>query len=173
MAPALILSEQKAAERGFTGEGPFTLGGAFPGIYSVGQPLALSELGFQSEGEAREAFDEAFGDDAPLEWTTVEEGEGLAPKDNHALSEIEFVELVAEEGERDEGGHKITTHAQADEVAESLGIEFPKGSKMTVADKIRTIEEVRAGHGGDPDALTPAPGAEDSTPGPPEEEPDA
>jgi hypothetical protein len=147
VAPALILTAAKAEERGFTGEGPFTLGGAFPGIYSVGQPLALSELGFQSEGEAHEAFEEAFGDDSPLEWTEVGEGEGRALRENHALSEIELAEHVATGDVRDSGGEEIRTHAQADEAANDLGLTFPSDPRPTVAEKVAAIEQARAAAG--------------------------
>lgn len=173
MEPALVLSEEKAAEHGYSGSGPFTFGGAFPGIYIVGQPLAISELGFETEDDAREAFDEAFEDAAPLEWTSVEQGEGRALRENHALSELEAIEQEALEPAKDPEGKKITTHAQADAAAEELGLTFSADPRPTVAEKVEAIEQARlARAGAGSSAMTPAPGAEDSTPPPSDSTPE-
>lgn len=160
MAPALILTEEKAAEHGYMGAGPFTFPGGFPGVFVPGKPLALSETGFSSEEEAQAALDETG---IPLEWTEVEEGEGLAERDNHALAADQAVEVEAAEV------RAIKTHADADAAAAELGISFKSDPRPTVAEKIATIKAVRLGEPGNPDHLMPAHGAAESTPGAPEE----
>lgn len=169
MRPALVLTQEKADLHGYAGPGPFTLAGAFPGVFLIGRPVALAELGFDGEDDARAAFDEAFADapdGGPLEWTEVGEDEGYAIRDNHALSEAELRADEAERGATTKAGGTIRSHAEADAVAEDLGITFPTGKdRPTVAEKIEAIEQVRAGQPvGDDQALTPEPGAEETTP---------
>lgn len=163
MAPALILTAERAEANGYSGPGPFTFGGAFPGVFLVDQPLALSEMDFADEDAAREAYDEAFGelDAAPLEWTEVDEGEGLAIRENHALGELELAQEMADEKSAAAVTEKITTHAEADARAEELGISFGD-QKLKVSEKVDAIRAVEAG--GDPQQMTPAIGAEESTP---------
>lgn len=168
MALALLLSEETAAELGWEGSGPFTFAGVFPGEYVPGRPLELSYLGFDGEADADAAYERAFGDleVKPLEWVEVDPGEGLPLRTNHALSEAEAreeqIEIQAEQAET------IRTHAEADAVAEDLGITFPEKAKLD--EKREAIADFRqAGTStgtvaGDPNELTPADGAEDSTP---------
>lgn len=168
MEPALVLTEEKAQTLGYAGQGPFTLGGAFPGEYLLDQPVAIQYLGFDGEEEARAAFDAAFAnieeEFVPLEWVDVEEGEGLPIRINHALSEAEAAPVIVERVVEEKAGGKITTHAEADAVAEELGISWPEAQRLTVADKVEAITSFRAA--GDQDAMTPAPGAEDTVPVP-------
>lgn len=171
MAPALVLTQAAADELGYTGAGPFTLAGAFPGEYLIDEPLALKYLGFDDEEEARAAFDDAFvdADVVPLAWTTVAEGEGLPIRQNHALSDLDVAEEIVEEVTPTGG---IRSHKDADKVAAELGISFPEDAKLD--DKRAAIDAFRTGGAaeplGDPNALTPALGAEDTTPPPPPEE---
>lgn len=163
---ALVLTQERAEALGYQGEGPFTFAGAFPGEYLVGQPLALRYLGFDNEDEAEEAFETAFADhdddQVPLELTDVDDDEGLPLRTNHALSEGDpaLAAAAVAEAEAKAGVKKIRTHAAADAVADELGITFPDDA--TVAQKVTAIEQFHAG--GDPDHMTPAPGAEDTVP---------
>lgn len=164
---ALVLTADKAEALGLVGAGPFTFAGAFPGEFLIGEPVAVGFFGFDNDEAAHAAFDDAFAelhpDDVPLEWTTVDEGEGLPVRVNHALSEFEAVEEAAQETVDEV--RAIRSHADADEVADELGITFPEGAKLD--EKRDAIAAVRAGvPAGDPDGLTPAPGAEDTTPHP-------
>lgn len=151
MAPALVLTSEKAAEHGFSGAGPFVFAGVFPGVYVIDAPLAISELGFAGEDEARDRFAEVFGsdDDAPLEWTDVAAGEGLAVRHNHAvglegLRERVIDDAVSEEtGVEEPSSASIRSHADADAIGERLGISFAEGTKL--ADKVAAIEEYQAG----------------------------
>lgn len=155
MAPALILTEEMAAERGYMGSGPFTFPDAFPGVWVPGEPVALSELGFATQDDADEALEAS---EVPLEWTDVDEGEGIPERDNHAASMEQAVTADVEET------RKIRNHADADAVAAELGLEFPTDPRPTVREKIALIEEARAGTPGDTQEITPAPGAEGTTP---------
>lgn len=139
MEAALVLSEEKAAEAGLSSSGPFAFG-AFPGVYFVGVPVSVSELGFESAEAALAAVEETG---APLEATEVADGEGKAYRTNHALSEREARAGVAEKVVEDVAGGKINSHAEADAVAVELGITFPEGAKL--AEKVSAIETVRAG----------------------------
>lgn len=163
MAPALILTSERAEANGYSGPGPFTFGGAFPGVFLVDRPLALSEMDFSDEQAARDAYDEAFGEleDPPLAWVEVDAGEGLALRDNHALGELELAQALADEKTAEAVTEKIRTHAEADARAEELGISFGD-QKLKLDEKISAIREVEAS--GDPQQMTPTPGAEDSTP---------
>lgn len=169
MEPALVLTAETAEELGWAGSGPFTFAGVFPGEWVVDQPVAVRYLGFDGEQEARDAFETAFEDAelVPLEWVEVDDGEGLPLRTNHALSETEARELdVADVVEE---ASTVRTHKQADALAEELGITFPEGA--TVAEKRDAIASYRGQTGtstgtvaGDPNELTPAPGAEETTP---------
>lgn len=144
MAPALILTEEKAAEHGFAGVGPFAFSGVFPGVYEVGRPVELSELGFADEDDAQAAIDGAFGDDVPLEFVDVKPGEGKAIRVNHAMSEHDNPDsAIVDEVVEEQTDGKIRTHADADAVGAGLGVTFPEGAKL--ADKIAAIDELRAG----------------------------
>lgn len=175
MAPALVLTPEAAEELGWQGAGPFTFAGVFPGEYVVGQPVEVRFLGFDGEEEARDAFDLAFTDAevVPLEWVDVEPGEGLPVRTNHALSETEAREEEAELAV--EEARTIRTHADADEVAAELGIEFAEGAKLDEKREAIAAFRVAPAAGtvaGDPDEITPAPGAEGTTPTLDEEEPE-
>jgi hypothetical protein len=170
MATALVLTEEAAAELGWVGAGPFTFAGVFPGEYLVDRPLEVRFLGFDGEDAAREAFETAFADAevVPLEWVDVEPGEGLPLRENHALSEAEARQETAET--LVEEARTIRTHADADALAEELGITFPEGAKLD--EKRDAIAAFRGAPGtstgtvaGDPNELTPALGAEETTPG--------
>jgi hypothetical protein len=129
---ALVLTEKAAEERGYVGDGPFGFGGLFPGEWMPGVPLRIDVLGFDSEDEALDALEESG---VPLERTTVQAGEGLPLRFNHAAGELEAREAQAD---LDRAGQaldpeKIRTHAQADDAAIALNISFPEGA--TVADK--------------------------------------
>lgn len=146
MTPALVLTEEKAEELGYSGAGPFTFSGVFPGVWVPGEPVRISELGFTGEDETREALGEAFADAAvaPLEWTEVGEGEGYAIRENHAAPIEQVREAVVDEAVEDALGKKaIRSHADADLVAEELGISFGDGTKL--ADKVQAIEDFKAG----------------------------
>lgn len=140
MVPALVLTEEKAAERGYTGPGPHTLGGVFPGTWFVGEPVAVSELGFDTPEEAFAAAEDA---NAPLEQTTVADGEGKVHRRNHALGELEAQAAAVDAAIEEKAGGRIATHAEADDVASALGIEFPEGTKLD--EKKAAIETVRGG----------------------------
>lgn len=180
MANALVLTEERAAELGYQGDGPFTFGGAFPGEYLVGRPVEVRYLGFDDDAAVLEAFDLAFGELAdekvPLEFVDVVAGEGLPLRTNHALSEGDpelgaiAVELAEEAAEVTT---TIRTHEDADAVAAELGITFATDPRPKLDEKIAAIEQVRAGTtDGDPDEVTPAPGAEGTTPELEEPEPE-
>lgn len=173
MAPALILTEEKAAEHGYAGAGPFTFG-RFPGVYVPGRPVAISELGFSGEDDAGAKIEEVFGDNAPLEWVEVEEGEGLALRYNHAKSQHEapdeeIVKAAVEETTGSPASSSIRSHADADAIALELGISFPEGAKLT--EKVAAIEEVKAGGelAAESGQMIPAEGAGETTPTPEEE----
>lgn len=180
MAPALVLTEEKAAQHGYAGAGPFTFSGTFPGVYVPGEPVAISELGFVDEDDARASFESVWEDedDAPLEWTEVGEGEGLALRYNHAKAEHEapdeaLVEAAVEDVTGSEASSSIRSHKEADAIALELGISFQDGALLK--DKVAAIEQVKAG--GELAAVTgqliPADGAEETTPGGDDEEPPA
>lgn len=135
MALALVLTEEKAAELGYSGSGPFTFGGVFPGEWTPGQPLRFDVLGFDSEAELR---DRLASSGAPLEETTVDTGEGYPERVNHVASEMD-VEAAQERVDFS----KIRTHAAADEAAGELGFTFPEGVKLE--DKVRALEAAREG----------------------------
>lgn len=68
--PALVLEDDSVSH----GE-PVHFGG-FPGLWIKGQPVAVSELGFESVDDAHKRVDEL---NLPLAQTTVAQGEGLMP----------------------------------------------------------------------------------------------
>lgn len=147
MASALILTEEKAAEHGYMGAGPFTFPSGFPGNFYPGVPIALSELGYVDEETAKAALEESG---VPLAWTEVEEGEGLAERDNHAPDAETAVAPV-------EKPKAIRTHDDADAAAAELGITFSEEPRPTVAEKVEAIEAVRLGEPGNPDHLALSP----------------
>lgn len=157
--PALVLTEENAREAGYTGDGPFTFGGAFPGELIVGQPVELAHFGFANEDDAQAALDESG---VPLELVDVEEGSGPPIRENHALSEDE-VTSGAHDQAADETA-AINTHAEADAAGKELGLTF--AAKAKLSEKVAAIEQAREAlfAEGDPNELTPAPGAEDTTP---------
>lgn len=163
MATALVLTSEAAEERGWQGAGPFTFAGLFPGEWVVDQPIEIRYLGFDGYDEALEAFETAFVDVEvpPLEWVDVEPGEGLPIRTNHALSETEAREEQAEAVV--EEARTIRTHADADALAEELGLTFPEGAKLDEKrDALVAFQSTAPA--GDSNELTPAPGAEDTTP---------
>lgn len=166
--PALVLTEEKAREAGYTGDGPFTFGGAFPGAFIVGEPVELSHFGFDGEDAAQVALDESG---APLEVVDVEEGSAPPLRENHALSEDEARDQAIVEAEEEAGS--IHTHADADTAARELGLTFPARTKLDA--KVAAIEQARTTTvtAGDPNELTPAEGAEATTPPLTEPEPGA
>lgn len=152
MAPALILTEEAAAQAGYSGAGPFTFAGVFPGEWTLGEPLRISELGFDSDDDARDALAEAG---VPLEEIEVGPGEGFAKRFNHAAGEMQ-VEAAAAEVELDTGEpdfDRIRTHAQANEAADRLEISFAEGA--TVAEKVEALKAVAAGGAIDTTGETP------------------
>lgn len=162
---ALVLTEEAAEERGYSGDGPFTFGGAFPGEWSPGVPLRLSALGFDSEDDALDALEAA---EVPLERVTVGPGEGFPQRVNHAASEDE-IRAAEAEVETDTGGRdfsKIRTHAQANEAADALEISFAEGA--TVAEKVAALQAVVAGGAVDTSGEQP----QILTEGSPQNEPD-
>lgn len=141
MALALVLTEDLAAERGYAGPGPFTFAGLFPGVYFVGQPVRISELGLSSE---EEALDRVEASNVPLELVEVGEGEGDAFRWNHAPSAEDVRrQSVDELVEEVAGGSSLRSHADADAVAQELGVEFADGTSL--ADKRSAIEAARSG----------------------------
>lgn len=158
MAPALVLTEEKAREAGLSSAGPYAFGVAFPGVYFVGRPVAISELGGLTYDEAIALLEETG---VPLEETEVAEGEGKAYRENHAASDLEVAAAKVDEAVEEAGG--IRTHAQADEVAAELGIVWPEG-KITLAEKVAAIEAVRAGADPDAAAAESAADGEEATP---------
>lgn len=150
MTPALILTEEKAEQAGYSGAGPYTFAGLFPGEWTPGVPLRIDALGFTTADEAEAKLVEAF--ETPiLEWTEVGETEGFPERFNHAPSEMQARAAEAigeiettEDGELDLS--KIHTHAQADEVAAGLEISFPEDPRPTVAQKVEAIRGMLEGN---------------------------
>jgi hypothetical protein len=141
---ALVLTEEAAEEAGLTGGGPFTFAGVFPGVWHVGQPVAVSELGFDDDDEAVDRAEELG---LPLSTTTVAEGEGKADRgDNHAPSERQVAAERKAAAIADETGsaapRSIRSHAEADAIAADLGISFDEGAKLS--DKVVAIEAFNA-----------------------------
>lgn len=143
MADALILTVEKAEELGFSGVGPFTFAGLFPGEWTPGRALRVTELGFTDAKEAEAAVVEAFDEEiSPLAWTTVSGDEGFAERTNHAVSEAQ-ARLATGEGKAEKTPFdKIRTHAQADKAAAELGLSIDGG---TVAEKVEALKAAAEG----------------------------
>lgn len=152
MRAALVLTQERAQEAGCSGSGPFAFGGAFPGVWIVEHPVEVSELGFASEAEALDAL-EVSG--APLSVIEVEAGSAPAFRVNHLPSEREVAMGTAPAPvAAPETGTLIRSHAEADEVAASLGFAFPTDPRPRLSQKVAAIEAVR--DGGDADAALDA-----------------
>lgn len=144
MERALILTAEAAEAAGLSGPGPFTFSGSFPGVWTVGDPVSLTELGFQGSGDQDDAAALVKSLGLPLEELDVEPGEAKGWKgENHILSDREARELEALEDPPQATG-KIRTHAHADARARELGFSFPD-PKATVPEKIKAIEAVEGG----------------------------
>lgn len=113
--------------------------GGFPGVWAPGQPVEISELGFDSEDEALARVDELG---LPLRQVNVEPGSAPMPaRPNHLFSEDQQRVLDLEQA----ANWPPTTHAQADQAAATAGIaEWPRPN-MKVADKVAFLEQARAG----------------------------
>jgi hypothetical protein len=100
---ALVLTADKAAELGYSGPGPFTFQGFFHGVWAIDEPVAISELGYDTEADALAALDAAFADVSakPLKIVKVKPGTGKALRVNHADSDTQAapVEPDPETGE--------------------------------------------------------------------------
>lgn len=144
---ALVLTTEKADELGFSGAGPFTFGGLFPGEWERDYPLRVTELGFTDADEAEAALQEAFDEEvAPLKWVDVGEGEGYPERFNHVASEADVRNAASATGEAatEIDFDKIRTHADADKAAEALGISFGDG-KPKLEEKIAALKATSEG----------------------------
>lgn len=145
MAPALVLTEDAAAEHGYSGAGPFTFPG-FPGLYTPGRPLEVSELDLVDADDLEEMIEDAG---VPLELVDVEQGSGKAERDNHALS---LGEVMEGEG-LDDDAPAIRTHKQANAAAKELGFDF-SADDQTVAQKVEAIEAFKQAQALEGDEMT-------------------
>lgn len=120
-------------DEGLAGGGPVNLAG-FPGMWTPGEPIAASEFiragAFDTVEEMRDRVRELG---MPLKETSV--GEGTAPmtgRANHAPNSEEAAaakEMLETSTPR--------SHAEADQAAAELGLDFPEGTKL--ADKLEAI----------------------------------
>jgi hypothetical protein len=120
-------------DEGLAGGGPVNLAG-FPGMWTPGEPIAAAEFvkagAFDSVQEMRDRVRELG---MPLKEVTV--GEGTAPiaaRANHMPN--------AEEAAEAKATLETSTprsHAEADQAAAELGLDFPAGTKL--ADKVEAI----------------------------------
>lgn len=72
---AFVLSEEIAADRGYTGAGPFHFAG-FPGLWSVGSPIGSEALGFETVAGAEARIAELG---LPLTRTLADKGAAAMP----------------------------------------------------------------------------------------------
>lgn len=108
----------------------------FPGMWRVGQPVAVRELGLGDPDEVT-ALVEELG--LPLNVVTVDEGSAPMPaRANHLLSDDQLDTLDAELDAKP----KRLTHKQLDTMAEEAGLTFPDDVK-TVDAKMAFLEQAR------------------------------
>lgn len=137
-----MLTEERAADAGYVGAGPFTFGSLYPGEWLVDRPVRISALGFDTADDAAAAIDEAG---VPLELVDVEPGTAEPVRVNHAPTREEAAAADVEQAVEEKAGGSIGSHAEADAVAGELGLVFPDDPRPRLADKIAAIERVHDG----------------------------
>lgn len=128
MATGFVLDDP-----GLSGGGPVNLAG-FPGMWTPGEPIAAAEFikagAFDSVEEMRDRVRELG---MPLKEVSVGEGEASMPvRANHAPNSEEAAEAKATLE-----ASTPRSHAEADQAAADLGLDFPPGMKL--ADKLEAI----------------------------------
>jgi hypothetical protein len=109
--------------------------GGFPGVWEPGRPVAVSELGFDTEEEALALVDEL---ELPLRPVQVDAGSARMPeRPNHLLSQ-EQQRVLANEAA---ANWPPRSHKDADAVAAAASIEWPR-PKMTLDEKVAQLESV-------------------------------
>lgn len=90
---ALVLDADAA---GYSGGEAVHFGG-FPGVWAPGQPIAITELGFDSERDARDAVKAL---ELPLREVSVDAGSAPMPeRSNHHVSEADAATAPTSEAE--------------------------------------------------------------------------
>jgi hypothetical protein len=108
--------ELDTAAAGYTGTEPVHFGD-FPGMWQPGRPIALSELGFDTEKDALAAVKELG---LPLREVSAEAGKARMPeRPNHAPDVLE--EEVADESENDLGRKPAQVGTSSSSDAEPKG----------------------------------------------------
>lgn len=132
-----IALELDTEAAGYTKLEPVHFGG-FPGLWAPGIPVAVSELGFESE---QAALDQVAELDLPLKQVNVDVGTAPAlARPNHVLSEEQKRALDLDA----EANWPPSNHAEADAAATAAGVVFPEGTR-TVKEKVAFLEQARAG----------------------------
>lgn len=112
--------ELDAEAAGYTGGEALHFGG-FPGVWSPGQPVAVSELGFESE---QDALDRARELELPLREVRVDEGSAPMPaRPNHLANTDQETAL----DDVDTATKKRWTHAELDALAAEADVTWPAG----------------------------------------------
>jgi hypothetical protein len=97
---AFVLSEETAHDRGYTGAGPFHFAG-FPGMWSIGAPIASSALGFDTVADAEQRISELG---LPLTRTLADVGKATMPaRPGHVPSQAQAAATGWTPGPEDPG----------------------------------------------------------------------
>lgn len=133
--------ELDTAAAGYTGTDPVHFGG-FPGMWAPDRPIALAELGFDTERDARDAVKELG---LPLREVMADPADARMPeRPNHALNEEQAAVLVRELDETP----KRPSHKELDQIALDADVVFPD-DVTTVDQKVAFLEAAAAGAPGE------------------------